>query len=407
VVIGLLPAWKVAQHHLIEAIKDGGQNVSRSLDRALLRRVMVAAQVAGSCVLLIVAGMMVRSVQRVLSSDLGFDYERAAVLSVPLDRYGLSGEAARAYWQAVKERALVNPEVEQAAIVTAPPLGERVYQTIYDDVPRLAIYSQMVDPEFFDTMKIPLLAGRVFQAGEAGATIVGRRLALEMYGTMEVLGLGFPKHDPKSTIVGVAADAHAIKVNATNAAEVYVPLAVDDFSEVYLVARARGNVERLPAILRQAASSADRRVIPTAHTLRQDFDRQLSGPRVAGALAVAVGGLTLLLACLGIFGVVSYGVALRTKEIGIRVALGASPPALLRSIVRQVLTPVVVGMVAGLAAAIASGRALSNEPLYLEHVDPLAIVGALAIFMAAGAIAALWPAARALRGNPVDALRHS
>ena len=94
-VVGVLPAWKVAQQHLIDAIKDGGQHVSRMLDRALLRRVMVAAQVAGSCLLLIVAGMMVRSVQRAMQSSLGFDYQRAAVLSMPLDRHGVSGDAAR------------------------------------------------------------------------------------------------------------------------------------------------------------------------------------------------------------------------------------------------------------------------------------------------------------------------
>ncbi len=95
VVVGLLPAWKIAQQHLIDAIKDGGQNVSRTLDRTLMRRVMVASQVAGSCLLLIVAGMMIRSVQRAIESSAGFDYERAAVLSMPLGRYGITGDAAR------------------------------------------------------------------------------------------------------------------------------------------------------------------------------------------------------------------------------------------------------------------------------------------------------------------------
>ena len=404
-VIGLLPAWKVAQHHLIDAIKDGGQQVSQTLDRAMVRRVMIGAQVAGACVLLIVAGMMVRSVQRVVGTHPGFDYERAAVLSVPLDRYGMAGETARAYWYAVKERALANPEVEQAAVVTAPPLGGRVYQTMYDGMPQLAVYSQSVDPEFFDTMKIPLLAGRLFQAGEADTTIVSRRLALEMYGTMDVLGLGFPKHDPKTTITGVAADAHAIKVNATNAAEVYTPLRVDDFSEVFLVARARADVTRLPAILREAAAF-DPRVIPTTSLLAEDFDRNMSGPRIAGAIASGIGALTLLLVCIGIFGVVSHGVALRTKEIGIRVALGARPPRLLASIVRQILTPVGVGIAAGVAAAIPIGRALSGDPFYLQLGDPIAFAVALSIFAMAAVTAALWPAARVLRANPVDALRH-
>ena len=95
VVVGLLPAWKIAQQQLIEAIKDGGQTVSRALDRTLLRRVMVAAQVAGSCLLLIVAGMMIRTVQRAIDSSATFDYQRAAALSMPLGRYGIKDDAAR------------------------------------------------------------------------------------------------------------------------------------------------------------------------------------------------------------------------------------------------------------------------------------------------------------------------
>ena len=164
-VVGVLPAWKVAQQHLIGAIKDGGQHMSRALDRALIRRVMVAAQVAGSCLLLIVAGMMARSVQRVLRSDLGFDYQQAAVLEMPLGRYGITGDDARAYWYAVKERVKANPEVEDAAIVTAAPLGGRVFETIYDDLPGVAVLSQSVDPEYFSLMRIPLVAGRIVRTG--------------------------------------------------------------------------------------------------------------------------------------------------------------------------------------------------------------------------------------------------
>jgi ABC-type antimicrobial peptide transport system permease subunit len=129
--------------------------------------------------------------------------------------------------------------------------------------------------------------------------------------------------------------------------------------------------------------------------------------RIAGALSAAIGLLTLALACLGIFGVVSYGVALRTKEIGIRVALGAQHPALLRAIVRQVLTPVGIGILIGIALAIPTGLVLASEPFYLENADPIAFAAALAVFGGAGAAAALWPAFKVLRSNPVEALRHS
>ena len=164
-VVGLLPAWKVAQQHLIDAIKDGGQNVSRALDRTLMRRVMVTAQVAGSCLLLIIAGMTIRSVQRALETSTGFDYERAAVLSMPLDRYGITGDAARVHWYAVKERVRAHPEVENAAIVTAAPLGGRVFQTRYNDTPGLDTLVQPVDPEYFAVMRIPLISRPAVRSG--------------------------------------------------------------------------------------------------------------------------------------------------------------------------------------------------------------------------------------------------
>ena len=410
-VVGLLPAWKVAQQPLIAAIKDGGQNVSRALDRTLMRRVMMVAQVAGSCLLLIVAGMTIRSVHRALETSAGFDYERAAVLSMPLDRYGITGDAARLYWYSVKERVGAHPEVENAAMVTAAPLGGRRFQTRYNDTPGVDTLVQAVDPEYFAVMRIPLITGRSFNPGDAKMVIVSRRLALAMYGTLDVLGRGFPKSAPErstdsSTIIGIASDAHSIEVAANNTAELYEPLKPADFSEVFLVARARRDADRLPPILREAAS-LDSRVIPSAHAMREDFDRRMQGPRLTSAIASGIGLLTLALACLGIFGVVSYGVALRTKEIGIRVALGAQQPALLGAIVRQVLTPVGVGVVIGLALAIPVGLVLGSEPFYLESTDPVTIASALAVFGIAGAVAALWPAYQVLRRNPVQALRHS
>jgi predicted permease len=405
-VVAVLPAWKVAQQALTDAIKDGGHGVSRVLDRAFVRRLMLAAQVAGSCLLLVVAGLMVRGIQRVVRADVGFDYAQAAVLSMPLGRYGISGESVVPYWHDVKTRVLAHPEVESAAIVTAAPLGGRVYEVAYADTPGLEALQQSVDPEYFSVMRIPLISGRTFRRDDADAVIVSRRLALEMYGTLDVVGRRFPRSKPADTIVGVAADAHTIKVVATNVAELYRPLRESDFSLVYLVARGRSDPARLLPVLREAAR-LDPRVIPAVRLMRDDFDRRVRGSRLAGTVASGIGAATLLLACLGIFGVVSYGVALRTKEIGIRTALGADRGRLLRAILRQVLWPVAAGMMVGVGAAIPIGLALSGDPFYLSPGDPVAFVAALSLFVMAAFVAAVWPAARAIRGNPLDALRHS
>ena len=404
-VVGVLPAWKVAQQELVAAIKDGGQQVSLRLDRARVRRLMVVAQVAGSCLLLAIAGMLTRSLQRVLAGDLGFEYKSVAVLEMPLGRYGMTGETARGYWHAVRDRLRAHPEVEEAAIVTAPPLGERVFETGFKDAPGLKVLSQHIDPEYLSLMRIPLVAGRVFIRGETDTVIISQRLAREMYGSGDVVGQGFPRSAPKSTVVGVAADAHTIQVSATNVAELYTPLSIQDFSLAYLVVRARGDVGRLPPVLREAAS-LDPRVIPSTRLMRDDFDRHMRAPRIASAVSGAIGALTLVLACLGIFGVVSYGVALRMKEIAIHVALGAKRAAVVRLIVRQVLAPVMLGMACGLAAAIPAGIALSGEPFYVQRIDPVAYSTALGLFALAAASAAAMPALRALEDDPIRALRH-
>jgi ABC-type antimicrobial peptide transport system permease subunit len=141
--------------------------------------------------------------------------------------------------------------------------------------------------------------------------------------------------------------------------------------------------------------------------MREDFASEMRGPRLAGAVTAAVGLITLALACLGIFGTVSFSVALRTKEIGVRLALGAGQPALLRALMRTVLTPVGVGIVLGVGMAAAIGAALRAEPFFLEHVDPIAFAGGVLVLCLAGALAALLPASAMLRKNPIDALRHS
>lgn len=406
-VVGALPAWKVAQQDLTVAIKDGGQQVSLRLDRAFLRRFMMAAQVTCSCLLLAVAGMMARSAQRALTSDLGFEFEPVALLSAPLTRHGISGEAARSYWILVKERVRAYPETVDVALVTAPPLGGTVNRTGYNDAPGLKVLSQTIDPSYFAVMQIPILLGRSFAPNDdAGSTaIISRRLALEMYGVMDVVGRGFPRSAPERTIVGIAGDAHTIVVTATDVAELYAPLSSTDYGHATLIARARTEASRLLPVLREAAG-LDPRVIPATRLMRDDFVRRTRPPRIASAIVGAIGALTLLLACLGIFGVVSYGVALRRKEIGIHLALGARRASVLRLMTRHVLTPLSIGMALGVLTAAPAGMVLSSEPFYLSPFDPGIYAAALVVFATAAGTAAMLPALRVLGTDPIRALRH-
>jgi predicted permease len=405
-VVGALPAWKVAQQDLAAAIKDGGQQVSMRLDRARVSRLMLAAQVGGSCVILIVAAMMARSLQRMLSSDLGFEYDKSAVMQTALARYGIEGEDARSYWTAVKERVRSNPETQEVAMVLDAPFAGRTFEPRYSEAPRLRVVENRVEPAYFALLEIPVLRGRTFAAGDdARAVVISRELARQMYGSVDVVGQGFPKSKPQDTIVGVSGDASSIRPGASGVAELYRPLAPEDYSRALLLARARTDPRRLLPVLREAAQ-ANSQIFSGVRLLKDDFERRVSGTRIASGIAGTIGMLTLLLAGIGIFGVVSYSASLRTKEIGIYLALGASRSAILQLLMRRVLTPVSFGMVAGTVAAVPIAFALTRSPLQLAAADPLSYGGALVILAAAGMAAALMPAMRALSADPIRALRH-
>jgi len=158
--------------------------------------------------------------------------------------------------------------------------------------------------------------------------------------------------------------------------------------------------------MHEAARAADARVQPTTRLLANEYEIRLRGPALASTIAALVAGLVLTLACLGIFGVVAYAVKLRTKEIGIRRALGAGAPRVIAALLRQLVWPVAIGMVVGTAAGLAASQVLAGRPFHLAVTDAVAPVAALTVFALAGLVAALWPASRAMYDDPVRALRH-
>ena len=405
---GAIPAWIVSRRELSSAIKDGGQQMSAGLSRARFRTVLVAAQVAGCCVLLVVAGAMTRGLLRLLSSDLGFAYERVAVVEASLERTGLRGAAARAYWDRVAETLAAQPEVDGLALMTPAPLGDMMAVSGYDRAPGLEVSVVQVQPQFFTLMDIPLLAGRSFGPadGPGQAVIISRRLALAMYGSLDVVGKPFPLPDGKTSIVGVVGDAPVVRVRAAGVAEQYEPLDPERADDLVLIARARAHPEVLLPPMRQAVRAADDRMTPRTRLLRDDYEKQLRGPRLASLVAGMISLLVLTLASLGIFGVVAYAVAMRTKEIGIRRALGASDHAIRRLVLRQLTWPVGAGMVLGTAAGVPAARLLAHAPFHLAALDAAAPAAALCVFSATAVAAALLPASRALRTDPLRALRY-
>jgi predicted permease len=406
--IGFVPAWMVSKGDLVSVMKDGGSQTSRGLAHAKFRLVLIASQVAGCCVLLIVAGSMIVGMQRMLAHDLGFEFRHIAVLDAELGRYNIAGEAARQYWEDVKQTLSANPGVERVALASHSPLGGSGGRSRYNDAQRLIVTAIVAEPELFELLRIPMLAGRTFQANDqsSNAIIISRRLAMEMYGTLDVVGRGFPRSNPERTIVGVAADAPLVNVTATNVAEQYVPPAPSAYGGLALLVRARANPERLLMPMRDAARLRDERVLPKTSLVLDQYEKRVHDSRIASLVASLMGLLALGLACSGIFGLVAHTVATRTKEIGIRRALGADGASVLRLVVRQLVIPIVLGVSAGAVSGVLMSRVLEGEPFYLPATSVAMPAAALALFSLTAVMAAVGPAVRALRADPVRALRH-
>jgi predicted permease len=405
---GLVPAWMISRRDLAAVMREGGHQASSGLSRARLRLVLVTSQVAGCCVLLIVAGLMVRSLQRLVMRDLGFEFEQVAVMDASPHQYGIRGEAARAYWDDVKRRVSAHPDVDLVALATQAPLGESVSQSFYKDAPGLSVSSTGIEPSFFALMRIPLIAGRAFQRDDdpAAVIIVSRRLAVTMYGTWDVLGKQFPKSGSSTrTIVGVSEDAPLLRPGATTVAEQYAPIDRDRFGDALMLVRSRRNPLSILAPMRAAARASDRRVLATTKLMRTSYEERVRTGRLTSLIAGTTGLLALALACLGIFGVIAHSVVLRTKEIGIRRALGAPGSSVVALLARQLAIPVGVGMLLGTGAGLAAGWMLAREPFYLPSADVTTPVIVLLFFAFTATVAAILPARRALGVEPIRALR--
>jgi len=358
-------------------------------------------------VLLLVAGMTVRKLQMVASANVGFAMENVAVLDVSLSRYGLAPDAAAAYWRALRDGVAADTRVQGVTLSTWAPMGNGSAQSDYSDAPGLKVTTMTVDPNFHNLLRIPILAGRGFQAGDTrqNAVIISRRLAERMYGATDVVGQSFPKggDGPQATIVGIAADAKLIRITASNVAESYSPMETREFASAILIARVeRGQLDAL----RQAAQKVNPAVTPGVRWMKDDFEKKLLEPRMTSAGATFMGGLALTLTCIGIFGLVAYTVSLRTKEIGIRLALGAGRESVLWLVLKGLAGPVAAGLVLGAALVLLGlAKPLSGAPLFIDSSDPLAIAISLGLLAAAGLVASYVPAIRALRIDPSSALR--
>jgi predicted permease len=366
--------------------------------RTIARQILVGAQVAASCVLLIVAGLLLRATQHALYTDPGFGYQQLVSVDPQLGHHGYSPSASRAYLDQIQSRLLALPGVTSVSLVKLPPLGHAVSRARREiNGHAIQMYPNWIEPGFFKTMGIPLLTGRTFYPGEKNVVIVSESLARQQWPGQNPLGQKLGDGDSKDIVIGVAGDAHINALNDDDATEQYWAARLDDMPGMTVMVRAGGEPGSLAPSIKAISESLDPKVLPEIRQIKLLYRENVSQIEQVAAVVSLIGMVAVALAGIGIIGLVAFTVSQRTKEIAIRIALGAKPAAVLSAVLQQFRWPVVVGLVVGVGSAAAASRLLRVALFGVNNLDPAGYAGAIGVLMAILIIAALLPARRALR----------
>ncbi|HEY9127829.1 MAG TPA: ABC transporter permease, partial [Acidobacteriaceae bacterium] len=341
---GLMPALQIARQRQ---------------HKTIARQILVGAQIAASCVLLIVAGLLVRASQHALYNDPGFGYQRTLSIDPHLGRHGYAPAAAQAYFDQMQTRLRSTPGVLSVSLVKLPPLGHVVdRETTEIDGHKVLIYPNWVEPGFFQTMNIPILLGRTFYPHEKNVVIVSQSFALQQWPHQSPIGQSLGDGAAKSVVVGVVGDAHINALSNNDATEQYWPAQPDDMPDMVMLARTVGESDSLPPEAKSISQSLDPKIFPEIRRLKLLYQDNISGIEKTAAAVTLIGIVAVLVAGIGIIGLVAFIVSQRLKEIAIRMALGAGKAQLLTAVLRQFLWPVIIGVAAGAGIAGASSRVL-------------------------------------------------
>jgi predicted permease len=373
------------------------QMVRRKKNRSLWQQFVVCAQVGASCVLLILAGLLVRATLHTLYADPGFGYEQVLSIDPGMSEHGFAPAQAQAYLDLLQNRLRTVPGVTFVSIARVPPLVSSMVMITSIDVDghRIMIYPNWVGPDFFQTMRIPLLRGRYFRAGEKDVVILGEALARKRWPNDDPIGKQWEKG--KGVVVGVVGNTRAMELNNTDATEIYYPPATDDFPPMSVLVRAAGDPNTLTPTIKAIAGSIDTGLYPTITPLTVGFRKNVAQAEQITTIIGLLGGIAIFLAVVGLLGLISYAVSQRTKEIAIRLALGANRVEIFAAVLRRFAWPVLVGLIAGVAITAGLSQVLRRVLYGISGLDPISYVGAMVILIAILGAAALLPIRRALQ----------
>jgi predicted permease len=410
--VALVPAGVVTRSGLVSHLKGLG-----APDRSRLRGALVAGQVAVSVTLLAGAGLFLRTLQHASSLDPGFDTEGVHLASVNVTLLGRTEAEGRAFYASLLDRASVLPGVSAASLARRVPLGlgslgariELPGRETPDGLGHRVEWNA-VTPGYFATLGIPIVEGRSLAAsdgpGAAPVAVVSRALARRFWPDRPAVGQRFRQGGAEVTVVGVAADSAVRRLGEPPQPQVYRPFDQGYAPGMTLLARTAGDVAAASGRLRREIWALDPELpVLLDMPLAEYAARSLAPQRLAGAVTGALGFLGVALAALGVHGIVTQLVAQRTREVGVRMALGADAPAVARLFLADGVRVVLPGVALGLAAAWAGGRLLRGFLAGVSPVDPLALAGAGVLVAALALAASGIPAWKASRVDPVTALR--
>ena len=415
ILFGIAPALQVSGTDLHAAL-DATSRSSGGRRQSWLRSVLVVAQTALACVLLVAAGLLLRSFLRVLDTHLGFRPQRVFALKISPNPALTEEWQLEAFFAEVVRRAQAVPGVESAGITDTLPLdgnrswGVRAKGVTYppDSIP--SAYVRRVSPGYFETMGIPLRAGRDFSAQDTSAVapvlIVNETMARALWPGANAVEQTATIGKIELRVVGVVGDVRHSSLEEEAGLEMYLPIFQADAPSADLVIRTRLSPPALAASLRRAMRPLDPTLpLSDLRPLEQFVDRAVSPRRFFASLMTAFAAVALTLAALGIYGVIAYSVGQRTHEIGIRMALGATTGSVLLGVLSRTLGLALAGVLIGTAGAAAVSRVMSSLLFGISTFDPLTFGGMTAVLTLAAILAGYLPARRAARLNPLLALR--
>ena len=410
---GLAPTRQATRIDLQETLKEGGSSMS---SRRFLRGLLVISEIALSLILLVGAGLLGRSFLRLLSVDPGFRTENLLTMEISLPQYKYRQDHQRTeFFQQLLERAESLPGVRSVALTTVLPLSGSESKNSFGIEGRenaVANWAslRLISPDYFRTMAIPLRNGRTFDARDAkdppDAVIINEILARRFWPDEDPVGKRILFGDSGPTIVGVVGNIKHAGLEAEYEPEMYVPFP-EQSSQLVLVARADSAAIALAGPLRALVHSIDKdQPVENFSTMEEVVSRSVAQPRFLAILLGAFATLALALAGVGVYGVISVSVAQRTREMGIRMALGAQPRDILRLVLGEGMALAVIGVTAGLLGSFAVTRLISSLLYQVSAVDPITFIVISLLLTAVALAASFIPARRATRVDPMVALRY-